>query len=111
MKILNRVGGAFLLLVLGIAAVLGFQTPTGRPMWVGTSQAVTAVFDWVRQQTQRLSLGPTAGHGFRAIGVAAFGLVLILVLLPKPISLRVFEILLLVGAAAAFVLWDPAIVA
>ena len=33
MKILNRVGGAFLLLVLVAAAILGFHTPTGRQIW------------------------------------------------------------------------------
>ncbi len=41
MKILNRVGGAFLLLVLVAAAVLGFQTPTGRQIWTGIWAAVS----------------------------------------------------------------------
>ena len=43
MKILNRVGGAFLLLVLVAAVVLGFQTPTGRQIWDDLWAAGSAV--------------------------------------------------------------------
>ena len=107
MKILNRVGGAFLLLVLVAAAILGFQTPTGRQIWDGISQAVIDVLRWLQQLSAGLIGSPFDGHGYAAIGGAAVLLVLVLILLKKPIPLRVFELLLVVAAAVAFVLWNP----
>jgi hypothetical protein len=107
MKVLNRVGGAFLLLVLGIAAITGFQSPTGRPMWDGLWSATTTVFRYGRDQAAGLT--SVSGHGRAAIGWAAFGFVVLMIVLPKPISLRLFTILLVLGAAVAFVLWDPGI--
>jgi hypothetical protein len=105
MKILNRVGGAFLLLVLGMAAILGFQSPTGRQVWDDLWAAGSAALSWVQDQIGRVTL--FAGHGFQAIGAAALGLVLVLILLKKPISLRAFEILLVLAGVTAFVLWNP----
>ncbi len=109
MKILNRVGGAFLALVLAIAAILGFQTDTGQPIWTGISSAVTDVLRWLQTESARLAGSPFAGHGYAAIGAAAVLLVLILILLKKPIPLRVFEILLVLAAVVAFVLWRPSV--
>ena len=105
MKILNRVGGAFLLLVLGMAAILGFQSPTGRQVWDALWAAGSAALNWAGDQIGRVTL--FAGHGFQAVGAAALGLVLVLVLLKKPISLRAFEILLVLAGVTAFVLWNP----
>jgi hypothetical protein len=105
MKILNRVGGAFLLLVLGMAAILGFQSPTGRQVWDALWAAGSAALNWAGDQIGQVTL--FAGHGFQAIGAAALGLVLVLVLLKKPISLRAFEILLVLAGVIAFVLWNP----
>jgi hypothetical protein len=109
-KILNRVGGAFLLLVLVAAVVLGFQTPTGRQIWTDISQAVVALLRWLQQASARLIGSPFDGHGYAAIGAAAVLLVLILIFLKKPIPLRVFELLLVLSAVVAFVLWNPSVI-
>lgn len=71
MKVLNRVGGFFLLLVLGIAAITGFQSPTGRPIWDNLWNATASVLGYARNQAVRLDGSPIKGHPFSAIGVAA----------------------------------------
>lgn len=110
MKVLNRVGGTFLLLILGIAVISGFQSSTGRPMWDSLWNATSAVLDYARRQVLRLDGSSTDGDGRAAVGWTAAGLILLIVLLPKPISARLFTILLLGAAAVAFVLWNPAVV-
>jgi hypothetical protein len=110
MKLLNRVGGAFLLLVLGIAAITGFQSPTGRPMWDNLWAAGRTVVRYARDQAGRLGGTDIAGHGFRAIGAAAVVVLLIITVSKGPITNRQFGLLLLLGAGIALVLWNPAIV-
>ena len=109
MKILNRVGGAFLLLVLVAAVVLDFQTPTGRQIWDDLWAAGSAALNWLQQLSAGLIGSPFDGHGYAAIGAAAVLLVLVLIFLKKPIPLRVFEFLLIGAAAVAFVLWNPSV--
>ena len=111
MKILSRVGGAFLLLVLVAAAVLGFQTPTGRQIWDDLWAAVTALGRWVRDQIQLLTRTPIPGHAAAAIGIGAVGVVVVLGLRGKPVSSRAFVLLLLVAALVAYVLYNPGAVA
>jgi hypothetical protein len=110
MKVLNRVGGGFLLFGIAVAAIIGFQSPTGRQFWDGVWQAVATILGYLRTQILRLNGSSIDGNGPRAVGITAAALVLILILLPKPISVRSFTILLLAASAAAFVLWDPSIV-
>lgn len=105
MKVLNTIGGAFLLVVLAIASILGFQSTTGRPIWDGLWNATSSVVTYFRGQAGGFT--SVRGDGRAAIGWVATGFVLLLVLLKKPISMQLFTILLLVGAAVAFVLWDP----
>jgi hypothetical protein len=107
MKALNTIGGAFLLLVLGIASILGFQSTTGRPIWDGLWTATASVVSYFRGQAG--GFDSVAGDGRAAIGWVATGFVLLLILLKKPISMQLFTILLLVGVAVAFVLWDPTV--
>ena len=107
MKVLNRVGGAFLLAVLGIATILGFQSTTGRPIWDGLWNATATVLRYFSDLVG--GFRPVEGDGRAAIGWAATGLVVLLVVMKKPISIQTFTILILAGAAVAFVLWDPAI--
>jgi hypothetical protein len=110
MKVLNRVGGTFLLLVLGIAAISGFQSSTGRPMWDSLWNATASVLSYTRTQVLRLDGTSVAGNWRAAVGWSAVGVILLLVLLPKPVSVRTFTLLLLGAAAASFVLWDPTVV-
>jgi hypothetical protein len=110
MKVLNRVGGVFLLLILVVAAVSGFQSPTGRPLWDSLWDAVAAVLRYARAQAARLDGSSTRGHPGAAIGWTAVGLVVLLILLPKPVSARLWQLLLLAAAAVAFVLWNPSVV-
>jgi hypothetical protein len=111
MKILSRVGGAFLLLVLVAAAVLGFQTPTGRQIWDDLWKAVATVGRWVRDQIQLLTRTSIPGHAAAAIAIASVGVIVVLALLKKPISIRAFTLLVLVAAVAAYVLYNPGAVA
>ena len=111
MKILSRVGGVFLLLVLVAAAILGFQTPTGRQIWDDLWAAVAALGRWVRDQIQLLTRTPIPGHAAAAIAIAAVGVIIVLGLLKKPISVRAFTVLVLVAAVAAYVLYNPGAVA
>jgi hypothetical protein len=113
MKVLNRVGGTFLLLVLAIAAISGFQSPTGRPIWDNLWNATASVLGYARDQLARLDGSPIDGHPFTAIGLAAL-LVLtlmavVLAVVKKSISFQGFTLLLLGGAVVAFVLWNPAV--
>jgi hypothetical protein len=110
MKALNRIGGAFLLLVLAIAAITGFQSPTGRPIWDNLWNATASVLGYARNQAVRLDGSPIDGHPFTAIGVGALLVLFLIALVLKwPISGRAFGLLLLLGAVVAFVLWDPAV--
>lgn len=113
MKVLNRVGGIFLLLVLGIAAISGFQSPTGRPIWDNLWNATATVLGYARNQSPMLDGSPTAGHPFTAIGAAALLLLLVITLVlagaKKSISAPVFMLMLLGAAVVAFILWNPAV--
>ena len=111
MKILNRVGGAFLLLVVVAAAVLGFQTPTGRQIWDDLWAAGAGVLSWVRDQIQLLTNTSIPGHAGVAIAIASVGVIVVLGLLKKPISIRAFTVLVLVAAVAAYILYNPGSVA
>jgi hypothetical protein len=111
MKILNRVGGAFLLLVLVAAAVLGFQTPTGRQIWDDLWAAGAATLSWVRDQIQLLTGTSIPGHAAVAIAIASVGVIAVLAVLKKPVSYRGFIVMLLVAAVAAYILYNPASVA
>ncbi len=110
MKILNRVGGAFLLLVLGMAAILGFQSPTGRQVWDAMWAAGSAALGWAGDQIQRLSGTSVAGNAPAAIAIAAVGVIVVLALLKKPISVRAFTAMVLVAALGAVVLYNPQVV-
>lgn len=111
MKILNRVGGAFLALVLAIAAILGFQSSTGRPIWNDLWSAGSEVLTWVRDRIQLLTRTSVPGHAAVAIAISAVGVIVVLGLLKKPISVRAFTILVLVAAVAAYILYNPSVVA
>ena len=111
MKILNRVGGAFLLLVLVAAAILGFQTPTGRQIWDDLWAAGAGVLSWVRDQIQLLTRTSLPGHAAAAIAIAAVGVIVVLGLLKKPISVRTFTVMVLIAAVAAYILYNPGAVA
>ena len=113
MKVLNRIGGVFLLLVLGIAAISGFQSPTGRPIWDNLWNATATVLSYVHDLATRLVGAPTDGHPFSAIGTAALLLLVVITLVlagaKKSISAPVFMLMLLGAAVVAFVLWNPAV--
>jgi hypothetical protein len=111
MKILNRVGGTFLLLVLAIAATIGFQSPAGRPIWNDLWQAGTIVVRYLRDLIQRLTGTSIPGHASVAVAIAAVGVVVLLALLKKPISVRTFTLLVLLAGVGAVILYDPTIVA
>ena len=111
MKILNRVGGAFLLLVLVAAVVLGFQTPTGRQIWDDLWAAGSAVVSWVRDRIQLLTGTSIPGHAAVAIAIAAVGVIVVLALRGKPVSYRAFVLLLLGAAVVAYILYNPGAVA
>ena len=110
MNVLNRIGGALLLLGLGLAVIFGFQTPTGRRFWDGVWQAGDTVVDYARSQISGLSGRGTSGDRAASIGVAAVVIVAIMVFIKGPISYRLFSILLVLAPVLAFVLYDPAIV-
>ena len=113
MKLLNRVGGVFLLLVLAIAAITGFQSPTGRPIWDNLWSATASVLGYTRTQAARLAGSPTDGHAFAAIGTAALLLLLVITLVlagaKKSISGQAFLLMLVGAAVVAFLLWNPAV--
>ena len=109
MKILSRVGGAFLLLVLAIAAILGFQTPTGRQMWDSLWSAASTVLRWVRDHVPNLT-SSTTGDAWKAIAIGGVFVILMLSLAKKPVSVRAFTALVIVAGLGAFVLWNPSVV-
>lgn len=113
MKVLNRVGGAFLLIVLAIAAITGFQSDTGRPIWDNLWNATATVLGYGRDQAARLDGSPIDGHPMTAVGLAALLVLLLMALIlagaKKSISFQGFTLILLGGAAVAFVLWNPAV--
>ena len=111
MKILSRVGGAFLLLVLVAAVILGFQTPTGGQIWDDLWAAGAAVVGWVRDQIQLLTRTSIPGHAGAAIAIAAVGVIVVLALLKKPVRVRAFTVMVLLAAIAAYVLYNPTVVA
>jgi hypothetical protein len=110
MKVLNRVGGALLLLGLAIAVIIGFQSPTGRQFWDGIWQAGTTVLDYARAQISRLSGRGTTGNLAASIGAAAVGMVAVMIFIKGPISYRLFIILLIIATVVAFILYNPAVV-
>ena len=109
MNVLNRVGGALLLLGLAIAVIIGFQTPTGRRFWDGIWQAGATVVDFIRDQAARLTDTPIAGNVWASIGVAAIGFLIVMTLVPPLRVGRGFAILAIVFTAIAFILYNPAI--
>jgi hypothetical protein len=111
MKILNRVGGTFLLLILAIAVTLGFQSPTGRPIWNDIWETATSVLKFVQDAILRLVGTPVSGDASVAIAAAGVGVIAVLALSKKPVSVRTFSIVVLLAAVAALVLYNPAIVA
>ena len=111
MKILNRVGGAFLLVVLAIGATIGFQSPTGRPIWDDLWQAGSIVVRYARDLVQRLSNTSIPGHASVAVAIASVGVLVLLALLKKPVSVRTFTLLVLLAGLSALVMYDPTIVA
>jgi hypothetical protein len=110
MNTLNKIGGALLLAGLAVAVFLGFQTPTGRQFWDGIWAAGAAVVGYVGDQIARLNGTPVEGNLAVAVGIAAVGLVILIILLPKPLPARVFPILVILAVVAAFILYQPSIV-
>jgi hypothetical protein len=107
MKALNRIGGTLLLLILGIAVVSGFQSPTGRPIWDNMWDATKTTLMWFSDRVG--GFHSVEGHGKAAIGWAATGILVLMLFTKKSISYQQFTLMLLAGAAVALVLWDPAI--
>jgi hypothetical protein len=110
MNALNKIGGTLLVAGLAIAVILGFQTPTGRQFWDGVWQAGSTVVGYLGDQIQRLSGSPIAGNLTAAVGIAAVSLALLVIVLPKPISGRVYTLLMILATALAFILYQPSIV-
>jgi hypothetical protein len=110
MNILNRVGGALLLLGLGIAVIIGFQSPTGRRFWDGVWQAGETVVDYARAQISSFAGRGTSGNLVGSIGLAAVAMVLAMTFLKWPITARLYAILLILATILAFVLYNPGIV-
>ena len=111
MNVLNRIGGAFLLLGLGVAVIFGFQTPTGRQIWDDLWAAGSAVLSWARDQIQLLTRTSIPGHAGAAIAIASVGVLVVLALLKKPVSVRTFTLMVLLAAIAAYILYNPGSVA
>ncbi|HEY6746257.1 MAG TPA: hypothetical protein VI357_11130 [Mycobacteriales bacterium] len=113
MKLINRVGGAFLLAILAIATISGFQSTTGRPIWDNLWNATATVLGYARTQVARLNGSPIDGHPFSAIGLAALLVLVVIALVlagaKKSISFQGFTLILLGGAVVAFILWDPTV--
>jgi hypothetical protein len=109
MNLLNRVGGALLLLGLGLAVVIGFQSPTGRQFWDGVWQAGATVLGYARTQIESLGGRNTDGNLAVSVGIAAVGLIIVLTLIKWPITVRVYTILLILATAVAVVLYNPSI--
>ena len=110
MNALNKIGGALLLAGLAVAVIIGFQSPTGRQFWDGVWQAGATVVGYAGDQITRLNGTPIAGNWTVAVGIAAVGLAALLILLPKPISTRLFTVLVIAATAAAVILYQPSIV-
>ena len=110
MKVLNRVGGALLLLGLAIAVIIGFQSPTGRQFWDGIWQAGATVLDYARAQISGFAGQGTSGNLAGSIGLAAIAVVIAVTFLKWPISARVYAIVLILATILAFILYNPAIV-
>ena len=107
MKLINRIGGAFLLAIVAIATITGFQSSTGRPIWDNLWNATAAVLSYFSDLVGNFH--SVEGHGRAAIGWVATGIVVLLLFTKKSITVQQYTLLLLAGAAVAFVLWDPAI--
>ena len=110
MNALNKIGGALLLAGLAVAVIIGFQTPTGRQFWDGVWQAGSTVVGYAGDQIGRLNGTSVAGNWTVAVGIAAVGLAALLILLPKPISSRLFTVLVIAATATVVVLYQPSIV-
>ena len=65
---------------------------------------------YVGDQIQRLNGSPVAGNLAVDIGIAAVGLALLVILLPKPISVQLFTVLAILATIAALILYRPSIV-
>jgi hypothetical protein len=107
MKAINRIGGAFILLILLVAVVSGFQSSTGRPIWDSMWNATAATLSWFSDRIG--GFNSVRGNGRAAIGWVATGIVVLLLFVKKGLTLQQYTLLLLAGAVVAFVLWDPAI--
>jgi len=110
MNVLNRIGGAFLLLGLGVAVIFGFQTPTGRQIWDGVWQAAATIVDYARSAISGFAGQGTSGHLAASIGIAAVAVVIAITFLKWPISARTYAIVLILATILAFILYNPAIV-
>jgi hypothetical protein len=107
---LNKIGGALLLAGLAVAVIIGFQTPTGRQFWDGVWQAAATVVGFVGDQVGQLNGTSVAGNGTLAIAIAAVGMIVLLVFLPKPVSTRLFTAAVIGATVLAIVLYQPSIV-
>ena len=110
MGVLNRIGGALLLLGLAIAVIIGFQTPTGRRFWDGIWQAGETVVFFIRDQATRLGGTPIAGNPWAAIGVAALLFLITITLVPGLRVGRGFAIMAVLFTALGFILYNPSVV-
>jgi hypothetical protein len=108
--VLNKVGGALLLLGLAIAVIIGFQTPTGRRFWDGIWQAGATVVDFIRDQAVRLGGTPIAGNAWAAIGAAAILFLITITLVPGLRVGRGFAIMAVLFTALGFILYNPSVV-
>jgi hypothetical protein len=108
--VLNRIGGALLLLGLAIAVIIGFQTPTGRRFWDGIWQAAETVVLYIRDQATRLGGTPIAGNPWAAIGVAALLFLLVLMFVPGLRQGRGFAVLAVVFTIIGFILYNPSVI-
>lgn len=110
MNVLNKLGGALLFAGQAIALIIGFQTPAGRQFWDGVWQAGATVVGVAGDQIGRLNGTSVTGNPALAAGIAAVGLVVLLMVLPKPVTTRLFTALLVLATAAAVILYQPTIV-
>ena len=110
MNALNKIGGFLLLAGVVIAAIIGFQTPTGRQFWDGIWQAGSTVVSFIGDQAGRLTGTPVAGNLWAAIGIAAIAFLVTITLVPALRVGRGFAILAIAFTALAFVLYQPSIV-
>jgi hypothetical protein len=107
---LNKIGGALLLAGLAVAVIIGFQTPTGRQFWDGVWQAGATVASFAAGQIGRLNGTAVDGNLTMAVGIAAVGLAILFIVLPKPVSVRLYTAAVIGATVVAFILYQPSIV-